>query len=72
MKRSEDLLFKLHYLDHEFDYVKGGLDKDEDLFVRIDSNPRVLDLQEFKAPVEQVARSADDVYKQIRPFLKTP
>jgi len=72
MNRSQDLLLTLLRQDHEYDYVKVGLDRDDDLFVRIDSNARLLDLQEFKATVEQVAHSADDVYKQIRPFLNTP
>ena len=72
MNRSQDLLLTLLRQDHEYDYVKVGLDRDEDLFVRIDSNARLLDLQEFKATVEQVAHSADDLYKQVRPFLNTP
>jgi hypothetical protein len=72
LKRSEDLLFMLLRLDHEFDYVKVGLDDDQDLFVRVDSSPRLLDLQEFKATVEQVAKSADEVYGKVRPFLNTP
>ena len=72
MNRSQDLLLTLLRQDHEYDYVKVGLDRDDDLFVRIDSNARLLDLQEFKATVEQVAHSADDLYKQVRPFLNTP
>jgi hypothetical protein len=72
MNRSEDLLRTLVRQDHEYDYVKVGLDRDDDLFVRIDSNARLLDLQEFKATIEQVANTSDEIYKQVRPFLNTP
>ena len=72
MNRSDDLMLMLLRQDHTYDFVKVGLDADDDLFVRIDSTPRLLDLQAFKATVEQVAHSADEVYEKVRPFLNIP
>jgi len=72
MNGSEDLLHTLLRQDHEYDYVKVGLDADDDLFVRIDSDPRLVDLQSFKNTIEQVAITADEIYKKIRPYLNTP
>jgi hypothetical protein len=72
MNGSEDMLRMLLRQDHEYDYAKVGLDADDDLFVRIDSDPRLLDLRSFKGTIEQVANTADEVYKKVRPFLNTP
>ena len=72
MNGSEDMLRMLLRQDHDYDYVKVGLDADDDLFVRIDSDPRLLDLRSFKDTIEQVANVADEIYKKVRPFLTTP
>jgi putative sensory transduction regulator len=52
-------------LNHKLDRVKVGLDDDGDLFVRSDCTCRILDSEEFKEQVKQVAASADDVYGKI-------
>ena len=49
----------------DIDEVKTGLDDDGDLFVRIDAPARILDAQEFKHDVDQVAAAADEVASKI-------
>ena len=51
------------------DFVKVGLDSDGDIFVRCDASVRTLDAESFKAMVDQVAASANEVYEGIGPFL---
>jgi len=58
--------------NHRVDRVKIGLDDDGDTFVRVDLSLRVLDAQEFKLNVEQVAAGADEVFAGIQTFLKLP
>jgi len=55
--------------NHKFDRVKVGLDEDGDAFVRTDTSSRVLDGEEFKAIVEQVAAAANEAYELIKPSL---
>jgi hypothetical protein len=56
-------------LNNNLDRVKIGFDSDDDISVRIDLSDRVLDLQELKTNVEQLAASADVVYGAMVPFL---
>ena len=56
--------------NHKFDRVKVGLDDDGDAFVRTDTSARVLDGEEFRAIVEQVAAAANEAYDLIKPSLK--
>ena len=65
---AQQRLLKLSY---EMDRVKVGLDRDDDIFVRVDLSPRILDIQELKENIEQVASSADATYKAMMPFLTT-
>jgi hypothetical protein len=53
----------------KFDYVKIGIDKDGDLFVRTDCTPRVMDAQELKSQIDQVAAASNEVYANAQPFL---
>jgi len=55
--------------NRSLDFVKVGLDSDGDIFVRCDSSVRTLDAQSFKAMIDQVAASADEVDKGMEPFL---
>lgn len=50
-------MYKLLRLSHSIDYVKIGLDDDEDLFVRTEVKTKLMDLQEFKAIVENCIRA---------------
>ena len=70
MRMSQELLFKLLRLnDTAADFVKIGLDADEDLFVRAELRVRNLDVEDFKASTESVASVSDRVYGEIRTFL---
>ena len=55
-------------LANKLDYVKVGLDKDDDLFVRSETRLKSLDVDEFKANVERVAVAADMVYAEVQQF----
>ena len=75
-KKSEinltpELTAKMLYENHDLDRVKVGIDDDGDAFVRTDSSVRVMDAQELKTEIDQVAAAADEVYGKIKPFLKT-
>lgn len=68
-KLTPELMQKLLGMNSDLDRVKIGIDSDGDAFVRIDLSLRVLDTQEFKANIEQVAAAADEVYAAMKPFL---
>ena len=55
--------------NHDFDYVKIGIDGDGDVFVRADI-PDSVDGGYFKSIVEQVAAATDQLYGRIKPLLK--
>jgi len=46
-----------------------GIDKDGDVFVRVDLSIRVLDKDEMTVNVDQVAATADEVFKGLKPNL---
>lgn len=69
MSLTPDFMQKLLSFNHTLDRVKIGLDADGDLFVRVDSTVRILDVEELKAVVEQVAAATDEIYKDISPSL---
>jgi len=55
--------------NHDFDYVKVGIDADGDVFVRADI-PDSADGAYFKGIVEQVAAATDQLYGRIKPLLR--
>ncbi|HJQ69856.1 MAG TPA: YbjN domain-containing protein [Blastocatellia bacterium] len=67
---APELMQKMLKMNADLDRVKIGFDKDGDAFVRIDLSIRVLDVQEFKANIEQVAAAADELFTAIKPFIK--
>jgi hypothetical protein len=67
---SAEFLTKVVRMNDQFDYVKVGIDKDGDLFVRTDLMLRNLDGQELKQQLQQVANAADEAYGQIKPMLR--
>jgi len=67
---TAELMQTMLRCNHKFDRVKVGLDDDGDAFVRTDTSSRVLDGEEFKAIVEQVAAAANEAYELIKPSLK--
>lgn len=68
-KASPEMLMKLARLNDDYDRIKVGIDKDGDLFVRVDLTLRVTDSQEFKMNVEQVSAAADEIAAVIKPFM---
>lgn len=66
---SPDFMMKMLRFDHSLDRVKVGIDDDGDAFVRIDLSVRILDSQEFKLNIEQVAAAANEVYGGIQSSL---
>jgi hypothetical protein len=65
IQKTLPFLDTLATANHEYDYAKIGLDKDGDLFVRIDTPSRLIDVKEFKSIVEQVANASDEVYAKV-------
>jgi hypothetical protein len=68
---SPELLRKLLQFNNSIDRVKVGFDDEGDIFVRTDLSHRVIDDDEFKLNVKQVAAATDEVYAGIKPFLRT-
>jgi len=66
LKPTAEMMRKLLKLNSDLDRVKVAIDNDGDLVVRIDASLRVLDVEEFKANVEQAAAAADEVKKAIK------
>jgi hypothetical protein len=60
---------KLLELNDDFDVVKFAL-SDEMLYARIDIHVRLVDAEEMKYLVEQMARVVDEAYVHIKPFIK--
>ena len=69
MSATPEMMQRMLKLNSEMDRVKIGLDDDGDLFVRSDVSMRLLDVEELKAQIEQVAAAADETYAALRPFL---
>jgi hypothetical protein len=69
LKLSTDLLFKLLKFNHLKDYVKVGIDDDDDLFVRSELNLSQIDALDFAFVFKTVVTLADDVYTEIKPFI---
>src|SRR5258708_18457222 len=67
---TAELLKIMLNCNHKFDRVKVGMDEDGDAFVRTDASSRVLDGEEFKAIIEQVAAAANEAYEVIKPHLR--
>lgn len=68
LKLQPALLTKLLELNHKFDSIKVALSEDM-LYLRMDTHLRLLDNQELKYLVEQIANATDETYPQIKPFV---
>jgi hypothetical protein len=69
LQRTPELDEKLLKMSHKFDFVKIGIDDDDDVFVRIDTHLRLLDSAALVEMVEQVSRITDSVYLALKPYL---
>ena len=68
LKLEPALLTKLLELNHKFDSIKLALSEDM-IYLRMDAHVRLLDNQELKYLVEQIANATDETYPQIKPFV---
>src|SRR2546428_7067021 len=68
LKLEPPALTKLLELNHKFDSIKIALSM-EILYVRMDTHLTLLDNQELKYLLEQIAHAADEIYPQIKQFL---
>ena len=68
LKLQPPLLTKALELNHKFDSIKLALSEDM-LYLRMDAHLRLLDNQELKYLVEQIANAADETYPQIKGFV---
>ncbi|HSB08372.1 MAG TPA: hypothetical protein VLM38_02590 [Blastocatellia bacterium] len=70
LRLQPPLLTKVLELNHKFDSIKLALSEDM-LYLRMDTHLRLLDNQELKYLVEQIANGADETYPQLKPFLNS-
>ncbi len=70
INKSLQFLDALASFNHEYDYAKIGLDKDQDLFVRIDMPTRILDGEALKDVILQIADASDEVYAKVKDSIK--
>ncbi|HMQ03857.1 MAG TPA: hypothetical protein PKD26_08065 [Pyrinomonadaceae bacterium] len=68
-KLSPELTMKLLRANSDYDRVKLGIDKDGDIFARIDISVRVMDLEDLKMNLEQIAAVADEIHAAVKPHL---
>jgi hypothetical protein len=68
LKLQPALSTKLLELNHKFDSIKVALSEDM-LYLRMDARMRLLDSQELKYLVEQIASATDETYPQIKQFV---
>ena len=66
--RKEALFIKLLELNHEYDTAKFAL-SEEMLYARIDLHSRLVDAEELKHLINQLALFVDESYPQIKPLL---
>ena len=70
IQKTPQLMDALLTANHDYDYTKIGLDKDGDMFVRIDMPLRVVDATELKAIIDQVANASDEIYAKVATWIK--
>jgi hypothetical protein len=68
LKLQPPLLTKLLELNHKFDSIKLALSEDM-AYLRMDTHLRLLDGEELKYLVTQIANAADETYPQVKQFI---
>ncbi|HKA16813.1 MAG TPA: YbjN domain-containing protein [Blastocatellia bacterium] len=68
VKLQPALMTRLLELNHKFDWIKLALSEDM-LYLRMDTHVRLVDSQELKYLVEQIANATDETYPQIKQFV---
>ena len=69
MPVTTDFMHLLLKENHRYDQIKVGFDGDDDLSVRIDGSTRLMDTTYLKSVVDQVRKTADEIYGEIEPSL---
>jgi hypothetical protein len=70
IRKTPQMMEALLTANHDYDYTKIGLDKDGDMFVRVDMPLRTVDATELKSIVDQVANASDEVYAKVARWIK--
>jgi Putative bacterial sensory transduction regulator len=70
IQKTPQLMDTLLTANHDYDYTKIGLDKDGDMFVRVDMPLRTVDAAELKSIVDQVANASDEIYAKVATWIK--
>jgi hypothetical protein len=70
IQKTPQMLNALLTANNDYDYAKIGLDKDGDLFVRIDTLLRTIDAPALKDVITQVANASDELYPKISAWIK--
>ena len=70
MPMSKEFLYKVAKLNHEYDFVKIGLDNEDDLFARSERKVAGMTAGDFKESFDQVVIATSNVVVQLKPFLK--
>jgi hypothetical protein len=65
IQKTPQMMDALLTANHDYDYTKIGLDKDGDMFVRIDMPLRTVDSTELKQIIDQVANASDEIYVKV-------
>jgi hypothetical protein len=70
INKTPKMMEALLRANHDYDYVKIGLDNDGDLFVRIDDPLRITDARELKDAINQVANASEEVFVKVAGSIK--
>lgn len=70
IQKTPQMMDALLIANHDYDYTKIGLDKDGDMFVRIDMPLRSVDAAELKSIIDQVANASDEVYVKVATWIR--
>jgi hypothetical protein len=70
IQKTPQMMDALLTANNDYDYAKIGLDKDGDLFVRVDTLLRTVDAPALKDVINQVANSSDELYPKISAWIK--
>jgi len=70
IQKTPQMMDALLTANHDYDYTKVGLDKDGDMFVRVDMPLRTVDASELKSIVDQVANASDEIYAKVARWIK--
>jgi Putative bacterial sensory transduction regulator len=70
IQKTPQMMETLLTANHDYDYTKIGLDKDGDMFVRVDMPLRTIDATELKSIIDQVANASDEVYAKVARWVK--